>query len=342
MTPLAMACPSASRVAPKVGKRRGLSSLRAYSSQKTASRTSSVVLRTAALPEMRTQAVSGFTTTTCAAACSAIDDLLHLLGEEQLVDPLREALFVPPVARHLRLYLPGMRREQENPVSHPYRFRDGMGDEEDGEAGILPEAQELLLHLAPRERVEGREGFVHEEDLGLDRHGACDRDPLLHASRKLVRERVRELGQADLLDGGEGLLLGRPAFELPARAQREEDVLLHRLPGEELIELLEYHHPIGTGLLDDLAVQPDLALDGNEVTAHRLEQGRLSAARRAEHDEPVGARDLEADAIGGGDEVLAGLVLQRDAADFQQRGRALSCRVGHGGSGSRVRPTSPA
>src|SRR5689334_20550587 len=108
MTPLAMACPNASSVAPKAGKRSGLSSLRAYSSQKSARRTSSAVLRTAALPEIRSQAVSGLTTTTGAAACSAIDDLLHLLREEHLVDALREPLLVAPVALHLRLHLPWM------------------------------------------------------------------------------------------------------------------------------------------------------------------------------------------------------------------------------------------
>src|SRR5438105_992005 len=218
MTPLAMACPNASSVAPKVGKSSGLSSLRAYSSQKRASRTSSVVLRTAELPEIRSQAVSGFSTTTGAAACSAIDDLLYLLREEHLVDALREPFLVPPAALHLRLDLAGMRREQQDAVPDPYRFRDGVGDEEDGEARVLPEAQELLLHLAAGERVEGGERLVHEQDVRLDRHRAGDRHPLLHAAGKLVRERIHELRQADLFDGGEGLLLGGAPFELPACA----------------------------------------------------------------------------------------------------------------------------
>src|SRR4051812_17343742 len=154
MTPLAIACPNASSVAPKVGKSSGLSSLRAYSSQKSARRTRSVVLRTAELPEIRSQTVSGFSTTTGEATCSAIDDLLHLLGEEHLVDALREAFFVLPAAPHLRLHLPRMRREQQDPVADEHGFGNGVGDEEDGEAGVLPEAQQLLLHLAAGERVE--------------------------------------------------------------------------------------------------------------------------------------------------------------------------------------------
>src|SRR5712671_4187610 len=342
MTPLAMACPHASSVAPKVGKSSGLSSLRAYSSQRTARRTRRAVFRTAPIPEMRSQVVSGFSTTMGAATCSAIDDLLDLLREQHFVDALREPLLVLPAALHLAPHLPGMRGEEQDPVSDPHRFRDGVGDEEDREARVLPEAEELLLHLAAGESVERGERLVHEQDVRFDRHGARDRDPLLHAARKLVRERVRELGEADLLDGGEGLLLRGAAFELPARVEWEDDVLLHRLPREELIEFLEDHHPIGAGFLDHAAVEADLALDRRVIAAHRLEQRGLAAARWSEHHEAVGAGHLETDPVGGGDEVLARLVLQGYAAHLEERGRPLSCRLGHGGSGSRVRPTSRA
>src|SRR3954471_3320489 len=113
MTPLAIASPNACSVAMKVGKRSGLSSLRAYSSQRRASKKSSALFRRPALPEIRSQVVSGFTTTTGAACtCSAIDDLLDPLREEHLVDPLREVLLVPPGALHLRFHLPRVRREE--------------------------------------------------------------------------------------------------------------------------------------------------------------------------------------------------------------------------------------
>src|SRR3954469_4165432 len=180
MTPLAIASPSACSVAVKVGKRSGLSSLRAYSSQRSASKKSSALLRKPALPESRSQVVSGFTTTTGAAcACSAIDDLLDLFGEEHLVDPLREPLLVLSGALHLRLHLPRVRGEEQDAVPHQHRFRNGMGDEKHGKAGVLPEPEKLLLHLAAGERVERGERLVHEQDVRLDRHGAGDRDPLL-------------------------------------------------------------------------------------------------------------------------------------------------------------------
>src|SRR5205823_15123277 len=66
---------------------------------------------------------------------------------------------------------------------------------------LCPYTTLFRSHLPPGERIEGGEGLVHEQDVRLDRHGAGDGDPLLHAARELVRERVGELGETDLLDG---------------------------------------------------------------------------------------------------------------------------------------------
>ena len=86
-----------------------------------------------------------------------------------------------------------------------------------------------------------------------------------------------------------------------------------------MIELLKHHHAIGAGLLDDLVVEPDLALGRRHVAADRLQQCRFAAARWSEHDVAIGLVDLEVDPIGRGDEMILGLVLQRHAADFEQR-----------------------
>src|SRR5215472_19196592 len=100
--------------------------------------------------------------------------MVHLLGldrraKKQLVDPLRQAGaadggLVATVAVELRLHLSWMRREQEDPVADPHRLVDGVGDEDDGEAGALPQLQKLLLHLASGERVEGSERLVHQKN----------------------------------------------------------------------------------------------------------------------------------------------------------------------------------
>ena len=53
------------------------------------------------------------------------------------------------------------------------------------------EADELLLHHDAGLRVERAEGLVHQQHLGIEHIGARDGDALLHAARKLVRERRR-------------------------------------------------------------------------------------------------------------------------------------------------------
>ena len=62
-----------------------------------------------------------------------------------------------------------------------------MGDEQHGEFGFFPELQQLVLAGPPRQRVERRERFVHQQDVGLHRHAAGDGDALLHAAGQRVR-----------------------------------------------------------------------------------------------------------------------------------------------------------
>ena len=96
----------------------------------------------------------------------------------------------------------------------------------------------------------------------------------------------------------------------------------------------------GPGRVDRLALEPDLALDRLHVAADRLEQRRLAAAGRSEQHEAVGPVDLEVDAIGRGDEMVARLVLQRDAAHGEQR-RPSARRSRVACQGSRSRSTLP-
>src|SRR5439155_27043264 len=53
------------------------------------------------------------------------------------------------------------------------------------------------------------------------------------------------------------------------------------------------------------------------------QQRRMPAAGRSEHDETVGREDLKIDAIGRGDQVVPGLVLQRNTPDVEDRRRSL-------------------
>src|SRR3546814_8574129 len=64
----------------------------------------------------------------------------------------------------LRLHLSRMRRHHENAVADDQRLLDRMGHEQHREPHIVPQIQKLLLHLAARQRVERREGLVHQQD----------------------------------------------------------------------------------------------------------------------------------------------------------------------------------
>src|ERR1700694_4162038 len=72
----------------------------------------------------------------------------------------------------------GMRRQQQNPVADLDRLGDRMGDEQDGEFSFRPELQQFVLAGPPRQRVKCCERFVHQENIGLHRHAARNRNAL--------------------------------------------------------------------------------------------------------------------------------------------------------------------
>src|SRR5689334_11868540 len=156
-------------VAEKVGRMSALLRYVAYACQIAASTARIRPLRTQPLSQMRSQSVSGawMTPISCSGTASrttsgrsttggrsAMRRLLfqRLPAEKHLVDAVREALArrriraVLAVAAHFRAHLPRMRREQQHAVADAHRLGNRMRDEEDGEAGLVPQAQQLVLH----------------------------------------------------------------------------------------------------------------------------------------------------------------------------------------------------
>src|SRR3712207_9443749 len=78
-----------------------------------------------------------------------------------------DVLVAQALGAHLGAHAPGMRREHEDARADDDRLLDRVGHEQHGEAELVPQPQKLLLHLAPRQRVEGREGLVHQKNVGL-------------------------------------------------------------------------------------------------------------------------------------------------------------------------------
>ena len=231
----------------------------------------------------------------------------------------------------LGLHLAGMRRHHQDAVADQQRLLDRVGDEDHGEADLVPQRDQLLLHLAPGQRIERGERLVHQQHRRLHGQRAGDGDALLHAARQHVRIGVLEGAEIDLGDHLSGLLARGGARHAAVDQQREHDVAEHRLPRQQLVEFLEHHHAVGARPLDRLAVEPDRARHRRQKAGDRLEQRRFAAARRAEQHVAVAAMDLERYLPGRGDQMVLRLVLQRDLVGDEQRAvvHAVSWQIGH-------------
>src|SRR5579864_9419417 len=88
-------------------------------------------------------------------------------------------------------------REQINDVGHRERFLEIVGYEQHADAPRLDEAQQILRQPRPRDRVERREGLVHEEKLWLERQDLRQRHALALPTRELARIASAETFEPD-------------------------------------------------------------------------------------------------------------------------------------------------
>ena len=108
---------------------------------------------------------------------------------------------------------PGPRAHDHDAARQEDRLGDGMGDEDDRLARLLPEPDQMLVQMVAGDLVEGAEGLVHQQELRLEAEGARDGDPLLHAAGELPGELPLEARQPHHLEisGGPRLALARAA-----------------------------------------------------------------------------------------------------------------------------------
>ena len=100
-------------------------------------------------------------------------------------------------------------------VAELERLGEVVGDEDHGLADLAMEPDDLVLHVAPDERVERAERLVEEHDLGVDGQGAGQPDALLHAARELVGIAVGMALEPDEVDH-----LARPVRGVPRATRR--------------------------------------------------------------------------------------------------------------------------
>ena len=75
-----------------------------------------------------------------------------------------------------------VQQEHRRVVRHTGGLEHVVGDKDDGD--LSGEASDEVLDLGGGDRIERRAGLVHQQDVGLDRKGAGDAQPLLLTSRK--------------------------------------------------------------------------------------------------------------------------------------------------------------
>ncbi|OFT87956.1 hypothetical protein HMPREF3115_15030 [Burkholderia sp. HMSC10F09] len=225
-----------------------------------------------------------------------------------------------------------MRRQQQDAVADDERFLDRVRDEQQREARVVPQPQQLFLHLAARQRIERGERLVHQQHARLHRERARNGDALLHAARQRMRIRIGERAEPHLVEIVQRTFARFGTRQLRGDAQRKRDVLHDGLPRRQLIELLKHDHAIRARPVHRRTVERDRAGDRFDEAGDRLQQRRFPAAGRAEQHEAVAAVHVEADLLRRTHDARAGAVLERHAVDREQ-----TCAVRGGRRGLRRR-----
>src|SRR5215469_1104617 len=193
------------------------------------------------------------------------------------------------------LHPPGPRREHRHVIAKEHRLFDLMGDEDHGSARGGSDAQELVLHRLPGQRIKRRERLVHQQDRGRDRERAREVDALAHSAGELVRIVALKAGQADELDHR---LRPRAGLRLADALQLEAEahIAQHIAPRIERV-LLEHEAAVGAGRGDDVTADENAAACRLGEPLQHPQQGGLAAARRADDDEEFPWRDVEIDVL---------------------------------------------
>src|SRR5712691_705096 len=159
-----------------------------------------------------------------------LEDLVAVLDEARVL--ARGELMPRPLQCHIDLLDDpgGPPREHVHAVGEIHGLLDVVGDEQDRGAERAPQAEQRVLQLDARERVEGAEGLVHQQHVRLAGERARDGDTLLHASRELPGMMALEAPEADQLQVASRLGVQLPARGGAATLQREAHVAQHRAP----------------------------------------------------------------------------------------------------------------
>ena len=218
------------------------------------------------------------------------------------------------------------------------RFIEVMADEDDGAVKLALQLQQLILQPVTDQRVQRREGLVHQQDRRIGGKGAGKANALLHAAGQLVHLLAANACKADQLQ-----LFGHLAPALGHRhacdLKTEADILRHRAPGQQS-ELLEHHgHPAAAqaaqplraagGRIDQPVLIPHqrLAPDDRVEPVDGAQQRGLARPGQAHQHDHLARHDVERGT--GNAQRLAGFFLDfgAGAARIDQRQGGLGVRA---------------
>src|SRR6185437_4765086 len=244
-------------------------------------------------------------------------DAMRDLGETRILADLEIA-----VARQIALDdvddAAGPRRHHHDAARQEHRLGNRVRDEDHRLAGALPQLEELLVEPVADDLVECAERLVHEEEVGVERQRARDRDALLHAARELPREFAFEPVELDQLDDPRRaleLFLFRQAHDL----QGQRDVAQHAAPRIERRSLEDIAISAGEArLLGRDAVDLNGAAGRAFEIGDDAQQRGLAAARRPDQRHEIPFVDGEVDVAERRDRRVGGLEHEIETGDFHR------------------------
>ena len=191
----------------------------------------------------------------------------------------------------------GAHGERDDAVGHEHGFVDVVGDHDDGALVGFPDVEDLILDLGAGEGIEGGEGFVEKQDLGVERERAGEGGALAHAAGEFVGFLVRGVVEFHHLEivvdlvGAFGLReLGEDAVD------GELDVVEDAEPGEERV-ILEHQAAVGARPVHGLSVEEGLAGGGGLEAGEDGHQGGLAGAGEADDGDELVLFDAEVDVL---------------------------------------------
>ena len=225
-----------------------------------------------------------------------------------------------------------------DPIAHTGDHPQIVGDEEIGDVPLALEAGQEVQDVGLDRDIERRNDFIAQQQLGIDRQGPSDIDPLPLASRELVGSSVRHRRRQP--DGPERGVdrFGQVSSFTPAQdPYRLLDALAYGHPGiERIVRVLEDHlhptpmtpQPFSRKTVEPGAAQRHRAGDLDPVAPQQLGDrpghGRFAGARFADQAQCFPRRDVETDLRYGVNDSSAGPASPKSNGqllDFENRRR---------------------